>query len=103
RERREALLDVAARVRERGRKDERLPEPCRILVRREPGAERGDLEEDAARLTEVDGPEPEGIDDGRRPRAPRGEGFLPGRLILHRRGPGDVVHRPGAAHAAIGR
>ena len=48
------------------RKREPLAERLQRLVRGEAGAHRGELEEDAARLPEVDRPEVEAVDDRRR-------------------------------------
>ena len=56
----------ATQVLERGREDERLAQVLRVLVHGEARAERRDLEEDAARLAEVDRAEPEAVDDRRR-------------------------------------
>ncbi len=61
-----------AQVLECGREDELLAEVLGILVEREARAERRDLEEDAARLAEVDRAEPEAVDDRRRVHSGRG-------------------------------
>src|SRR4029453_3448713 len=64
-DRRQHLLDLVAQVLERGREDEVLAQLLRVLVRGEPRSERRDLEEDAGGLAEVDGAEPEAVDDRR--------------------------------------
>src|SRR5207248_5740726 len=72
-----------------------------ILVRGEPRSEGGDLEEDAGRLAEVDRAEPEAVDDLRRvPTGVRDE-VVPRLVVLHRRGPRDMVD--GACAADAGR
>src|SRR5690348_13908414 len=73
------------------------------LVRGEAGADRGDLEEDAARLAEVDRPEVEAVDHRRRLPARREHPLAPGRVLVDRRCPGDVVNCPGAAGSALAR
>src|SRR4029077_14378155 len=80
-------------------KDELLAEVRRILVGGEAGAERRDLEEDTVRLAEVDGAEPEAVDDRRRPAAGLLHPLPPRLLVLHRRRPRDVMHRAGAGNA----
>src|SRR5262249_20073626 len=62
-QRRQDRLDLGAEVLEGRRQDERLSEVLRVLVEREPGAEGGELEENTARLAEVDRAEPETVDD----------------------------------------
>ena len=74
-----------------------------ILVDGEARAERRELEEDAARLAEVDGAEPEAVDDRRRVRAGGCDPRVPCVLLVHLRRPRDVVHRPCAAQPALGR
>src|SRR5438445_10413521 len=69
RQRRERLLHLVAKVLEGRRQREPLAEVLGILVRAEAGADRGYLEQDAARLAEVDGPEVEAVDDRTRSRA----------------------------------
>src|SRR5919204_6209287 len=69
RKRGEHRLEALAQVLEGGRQREPLAEVLRRLVGREAGAEGGDLEEDAARLAEVDRAEVEAVDDGGRRRA----------------------------------
>src|SRR3569833_97945 len=74
-----------------------------ILVGREAGAFRRDLVEDAARLAEVDGEEPEAVDHLGRAAA-GGEHALPPLLLLvHLARPGDVVARAGARDAGLVR
>ena len=64
-----------------------------------PGPERRDLEQDAARLAEVDRAEPEAVDDLGRAAAGVGDAVAPRLLLLHRRRPRDVVHGAGAGDA----
>src|SRR5262249_20037357 len=71
------------------------------LVGGESGPDRGDLEENAARLAEIDGFKVEAVDHGRRPRAGVRNTILPGRVFVRKRGPGDVVHGAGAADARL--
>src|SRR5688572_20890663 len=85
------------------REDERLAEVLGILVEREAGPEGRELEEDAARLAEVDGAEPEAVDDRRRVRPGACDPRVPRVLLLHLSGPRDVVHRSGTADPALGR
>src|SRR5204862_5472642 len=88
-----------AQVLEVGRQREPLAEVLDRFVGREAGADRRDLEEDAARLAEVDRLEVEAVDDRRHVR-PRGRDALaPGLVLLRRRGPGDVVHGARTANA----
>ena len=102
RERRQHRLDPVAQVLESGRQDERLAEVLGVLVDREPGPERRDLEEDAARLAEVDGAEPEAVDDPARMGSGGAHGCEPCLLFVDVRGPGDVMHRPGAGNPLPG-
>src|SRR5205085_6375470 len=102
RKRGEHRLEALAQVLERGRQGEPLAEVLGRLVGREAGADRGDLEEDAARLAEVDRAEVEAVDDGRRGRAGVERALPPRLVVVHRRGPRDVVDRARAAHAALG-
>src|SRR5438445_11500018 len=73
-----------------------LAEPFERLVGRETGPERGDLEEHAARLAEVDRLEPEAVDDRRRARARVRDALSPGCVIFDGRRPGDVMDGPRA-------
>src|SRR6266542_3324981 len=66
-QRRQYRLDPVTQMLECRRQHEALAEMLERLVGREAGTERRDLEEDAARLAEVDGPKPEAVDDRRRP------------------------------------
>jgi hypothetical protein len=61
-----------------------LAEGLERLVDGEAGADRGDLEEHAARLAEVDGLEVEAVDDRGWVRTCGGDALLPG-LVLFRR------------------
>src|SRR5207237_4025698 len=73
------------------------------LVGREPRTHRRDLEQDAARLPEVDRLEIEAGDDrGRRPAA-LDHALPPGFVLLGCRRPRDVVDRSGAADPALVR
>src|SRR5205814_7255548 len=69
------------------------------LVDVEAGADRRDLEEDAARLAEVDRAEVEAVDDRRGGAAGLEDALLPGLVLLGCRGPGDVVDGAGAGDA----
>ena len=53
------------------------------------------------RLAEVDRAEPEAVDDRRRVAARRGDALVPRLVVLHRRGPRDVMDRARAADAAL--
>src|SRR5215218_5802851 len=66
------------------------------LVGCETGAERRDLEEDAARLAEVDRLEVEAVDHRRRARARTLDRGAPRLVLLLRRRPCDVMDRAGA-------
>src|SRR5215210_7438283 len=83
------------------RQREALAEVLERLVGREPGADRRDLEEDAARLAEVDRLEVEAVDDGRRRASAFEHALAPGFVLLGARGPGDVVDGPGAADPGL--
>src|SRR6476646_12293794 len=85
---------------EGGRQDQLLAEVLEVLVGREAGAERRDLEQDAARLAKVDRAEPEAVDYRRRAR-PGGRGLLdPARVLVERYRPCDVVDGACARDAA---
>src|SRR5207247_5998837 len=71
------------------------------LVHVEPGANRGDREQDAARLAEVDRAEVEAVDHRRRMGSGLRDALLPGLVVVHRRGPRHVMHRPRAADAPL--
>ena len=70
-----------------------LAEGLLRLVGGEAGPERGDLEQDAARLAEVDRAEVEAVDDRGRPRAGLRDAVAPRLVLVQRRRPGDVVDR----------
>src|SRR5919197_1598164 len=70
------------------------------LVRGEAGADRGELEEYAARLAEVDGAEVEAVEDRGRRAALLDDARPPPFVLLHRRGPGDVVDGARSTDAA---
>jgi hypothetical protein len=82
------------------RQRQALAEVLRVLVHREAGAERCDLEQDAARLAEVDRLEVEAVDDRRRAQARALDGGAPGLVIRLLGRPRDVVHRSRSLHAA---
>src|ERR1700693_5711365 len=103
RQRGQHRLELCTEVLEVGRQDERLAEMRRILVGGEARAERRDLEQDAARLAEVDRAEPEAVDDRRRPAACFLDALAPRLLLLHPARPGDVVHRAGTGNPRLGR
>src|SRR6266511_1133740 len=88
-------------VLERRGERQALAEVLERLVRREPRADRGDLEEDAARLSEVDRAEIEAVDDGSWGAAGFEHLLPPGLVLFLRRGPGDVVNRPCTPDAAF--
>ncbi len=67
-----------------------------------PGPERRDLEEDAARLAEVDRAKPEAVDHGRRPAAGLGDALPPRLVLVHRRRPGDVVDGARSGDSGLG-
>ena len=80
------------------------PRCCGSSSIAESRAESRQLEEDAARLAEVHGLEPEAVDDRSRAHAGLGDAALPVRVIVVVRRPRDVVHRPGAGDpGACGR
>src|SRR6266542_2750672 len=75
----------------------------RVFVRRKARSERGDLEQHAARLAEVDRAEPEAVDDRRRPAAGLDDALPPRLVVLHRRCKRDVVDGAGARAAGLVR
>src|SRR4051812_5732163 len=74
-----------------------------VLVGGEPRREGRDLEENAARLAEVDRAEVVAILDGGDEPACAFDATLPGKLLLVRGRPGDVVDRARARQRALGR
>src|SRR5262249_33712336 len=72
-----------------------------ILVDGEARPERRQLEQDAVRLAEVDGAEPEAVDHRRRLHARDGNGVLPGLLLAGLRGDRDVMDGAGAADSSL--
>ncbi len=102
RKRRQHRLDLEPEVLERRRQDQALAEVLDVLVRREAGSERRDLEQDAARLAEVDRAEPEAVDHRRRPPARLAYALDPLRVLVRESGPRDVVHGARPGHAALG-
>src|SRR6266550_519037 len=82
---------------------EAFAESLERLVDDEARADGRNLEEDAARLTEVDGLEVEAVDDGRRVGTGGGDSFLPRLVFLRRRGPGHVVDGAGAGNPRVSR
>src|SRR5262245_29404875 len=101
RQRREQRLDLLAQVLEVRRQRQALAQSLERLVGREPGADGRDLEQDAARLAEVDRLEVEAVDDGRRRAACVDHPLSPGLVLLGWGGPRDVVDRAGARDAAL--
>ena len=99
RQRRQSRLDLLAQVLEVGWERKPLAEVLGILVGREAGPERGELEQDAVRLAEVDRLEVEAVDHGRRPVSGLGDPLLPVVVIVDLRRPRDVVHGSGAGNA----
>src|SRR4051812_14890082 len=89
-------FDRLAAVRVHLRDAELLAEPVRVLVDGEAGREGRDLEEDAARLAEVDRPEVVAVLHRGDETAGVGSSPLPGELVVVLGRPGDVVHRAGA-------
>src|SRR5947209_9395649 len=73
-----------------------LAEVLERLVGCEAGPERGDLEQHARRLAEIDRLEVEPVDHGCWVQAGRGHALLPGLVLLDRRCPGDMVDGAGA-------
>src|SRR6218665_3045722 len=102
-DRRQRRLDLLAQRLEPRREDELLAEMGGVLVGVEARSERGDLEEDARRLAEVDRLEPEAVDDLGRAGAGGERAFAPGLVVVHRGGEGDVVDGAGALAARLGR
>ena len=102
-DRSQVRFDLAAQVLVVGRQRELLAEVLERLVDGEARAHRGDLEEDAAGLAEVDRLEVEAVDLRRRLGAGRDRLLAPLHVLLERRGPGDVVDAAGALQAALGR
>src|SRR5947207_8582489 len=78
-----------------------LAERLERLVDREAGADRGDLEENAARLPEVDRAEVEAVDHRRRVRTGSGDAPLPVVVLVLRRRPRDVVDGARAGDAGF--
>src|SRR6266508_3005482 len=83
------------------RQRESLAEVLERLVSREAGADRRYLEEDAARLAEVDRAEVVAVDDRRRRAAALDHPLAPALVLLGRRRPGDVVHGSRAADPGL--
>src|SRR5437588_4260479 len=103
RKRGQDTLELRAHVLELRRERKRLAEMLERLIGGEAGAERCDLEQYAARLSEVDGAEIEAVDDRGWAPSALDHPLSPCRMIVHRRCPGDVVDRAGAAPAPGGR
>src|ERR1700730_6097694 len=88
---------------ERGRQNQRLAEVRGILVRGEARLCRCELEQHAARLAEVDGLEPETVDQLGRPGAGLQDALPDLQLVLLvPRAPGDMVDRSGAGDSGRG-
>src|SRR6185436_7609508 len=95
-------LDLRAQLLEPRRDRQLLAERLERLVDREARARGGQLEQHAARLTEVDRLEVVAVDHLGRVRAVLGHPLLPLLVVLVGRVPGDVVNRPAALDAALG-
>src|SRR4051794_30292216 len=94
RERREDLLDLCAVLLVVRRERQRLAERLERLVCGEARPDRRDLEQHAARLAKVDRLEVEAVDHRRRLPAAVDHALPPGLVLVDRRRPRDVVHRP---------
>src|SRR5829696_5248728 len=94
-------LQPRAQVLVLGGQAQLLAETLGVLVGGEAGGERGDLEEHAARLAEVDRAEVVAVAHVGHRAARLADAPLPGQVVVVMGGPGDVVHRPGAL-AAVG-
>src|SRR5436190_16764228 len=101
RQRGEEGLDLGPEMLEIRRQGELLAEVLERLVGGEAGADRGDLEQHAARLAEVDRLEVEAVDDRRRPGAGACDPLLPRLVLVRQRRPRDVVHRPRTADTGL--
>src|SRR5262245_29871045 len=95
-------LDLLPAVLVVGRQRELLTQGLEWLVHSEARAERRDLEQDAARLAEVDGAEVEAVDHRRRARPGLDHPLASLLVIVHLGGPGDVVDAAGSLKAALG-
>ena len=80
-----------------------LAEALGRLVDGEPGAQRGDLEQHAARLAEVDRAEVLAVDDLRGLHALVDHALTPGLVVAVLRCPGDVVNGPRSLGALLRR
>src|SRR5438874_826540 len=78
-----------------------LTELLEGLVDVEAGSDCRDLEQYAARLSEIDRAEIEAVDHRRGGGTRLGDAFLPGLVVVHRRRPGDVMHGARAADTAL--
>ena len=87
----------------RGGRTRLSPRCSEVLVGREPGPQRGDLEQHPARLAEVDRAEPEAVDHLGRSRAAPNRSLAPLHVVVHLRRPGHVVDRSAAGPAGLGR
>src|SRR6266851_2513810 len=72
-----------------------------FLVHGKARAHRGNLEQHAARLAKVNGLEPVAVDDRRRLSTGRDDAIAPRDLLVVKRGPGDVMNRPGSRHSVL--
>ena len=79
-----------------------LAEVFRVLVDREPGRQRRDLEQDPARLAEVDRAEVVAVLHGRDVHPGLADAGAPRQVVLVARRPRDVVDGAGAVEAALG-
>src|SRR4029077_14427999 len=102
-QRSECSLDLFAQVLEvRGQRDP-FAQVLQRFVRREARPQRRDLEQDAARLPEVQRFEVVAVDYRRRARAGRDDLLAPGDVVFDCRRPRDVVHSARAAEAPTRR
>src|SRR5260370_32103866 len=89
----QARFHLGAQILEGRRQGEPLAEVLLGLICREAWAHGRDLEQDTTRLPKVDRPEVEAIDHRRRVAAASDDLVAPGLVVLHGRGPRDVVDR----------
>src|SRR5439155_13665491 len=96
-------LELVAQMLEPRGQDEPFAEMLWILVDGESRTHRRDLEKHAARLAEVDRPEPVAVNHRRRVCAGLDHAIAPVKLLIVERSPGDVMDRARAGYAALRR
>src|SRR5207248_2780411 len=96
-------LDLVAQVLVVRRQRDLLAQELERLVDRETRPDRRDLEQDAARLAEVDGLEIEAVDHRGRVRSGLQHTIAPGLLLVRWARPGNMMHRAGSLDARLGR